>query len=294
MKYPVRTHTLSALGMMLMSVQYALLAQGVAQGVAQNSLVEQVIVTARKRSEPATAVPMSFNVIDATTIDTFRIRNLADLAPLAHNVALFEDFPGAGIPTWIIRGVGLQDFNSNNTPAAAVHVDGVYQPSTVMGNAALFDMAQAEILKGPQGGLYGRNTTGGAVLLQSKRADASAQDYALSLTHGSWQQSQADAMANVPVSANAALRIAARIEDGNGGWQRSLVTGDEHGAKQRTTCVAGCTGRRLTAGPLTGNCKAAVNSPTSCLVVRSACTMPSRQRPTVLLYCVASVTIAVV
>ena len=233
MKYPVRTHTLSALGMMLMSVPYALLAQGVAQGVAQNSLVEQVIVTARKRSEPATAVPMSFNVIDATTIDTFRIRNLADLAPLAHNVALFEDFPGAGIPTWIIRGVGLQDFNSNNTPAAAVHVDGVYQPSTVMGNAALFDMAQAEILKGPQGGLYGRNTTGGAVLLQSKRADASAQDYALSLTHGSWQQSQADAMANVPVSANAALRIAARIEDGNGGWQRSLVTGDEHGVKQR-------------------------------------------------------------
>ena len=82
MKYPVRTHTLSALGMMLMSVPYALLAQGVAQGVAQNSLVEQVIVTARKRSEPATAVPMSFNVIDATTIDTFRIRNLADLAPL--------------------------------------------------------------------------------------------------------------------------------------------------------------------------------------------------------------------
>ncbi len=93
MKYPVRTHTLSALGMMLMSVPYALLAQGVAQGVAQNSLVEQVIVTARKRSEPATAVPMSFNVIDATTIDTFRIRNLADLAPPCTQRCPLRGFP---------------------------------------------------------------------------------------------------------------------------------------------------------------------------------------------------------
>ena len=65
----------------------------VAQGVAQNSLVEQVIVTARKRSEPATAVPMSFNVIDATTIDTFRIRNLADLAPPCTQRCPLRGFP---------------------------------------------------------------------------------------------------------------------------------------------------------------------------------------------------------
>lgn len=225
MMCPNRTHTLSVLGSLLLSAPSLLFAQ--------DGLVEQVVVTARKRSEPVTTVPVSLNVINAATIETFRVRNLADLAPLAHNVALFEDFPGAGIPTWIIRGVGLQDFNSNNTPAAAVYADGVYQTSTVMGNAALFDIDQAEILKGPQGGLYGRNTTGGAVLLQSRRADVSEQDYSLSLTHGSWQQSQADAMANVPISDNAAIRIAARMEDGNGGWQRSLVTGDEHGAKQR-------------------------------------------------------------
>lgn len=231
MKYPNRIHTFSSLGLLLAAAPTAVLAQ--AASATTEGLVEQVVVTARKRSEAATSVPVSLNVIDAAAINTFRVRNLADLAPLAHNVALFEDFPGAGIPTWIIRGVGLQDFNSNNTPAAAVYADGVYQAATVMGNAGLFDIDQVEILKGPQGGLYGRNTTGGAVLLNSNKADVLAKDYAVSLTHGSWQQSQADAMANLPISENAAVRIAARIEDGNGGWQQSLASGDEHGAKQR-------------------------------------------------------------
>ena len=223
---PFKRKALSALGLLLLAAPCVLQAQ-------QSALVEQVVVTARKRSEPLASVPMSLNVIPATTIERLHVRNLADLAPLAHNVSMFEDFPGAGIPTWIIRGVGLQDFNSNNTPAAAVYADGIYQVATVMGNAALFDVGQVEILKGPQGGLYGRNTTGGAVLLNSNKAATAGRDYRLSATYGSWQQSQVDGMANLPINADTALRVAARVEDGRGGWQRSLASGDEHGAKQR-------------------------------------------------------------
>lgn len=223
---PFRKKVLSSLAVLLSAAPCVLLAQ-------PNALVEQVVVTARKRSEPLASLPMSINVIPAATIERLNIRNLADIAPLAHNVSMFEDFPGAGIPTWIIRGVGLQDFNSNNTPAAAIYADGIYQVATVMSNSALFDVGQVEILKGPQGGLYGRNTTGGAVLLNTNKAQTTARDYKLSATYGSWQQAQVDAMANLPINADTAVRMAARVEDGRGGWQRSLSSGEEHGARQR-------------------------------------------------------------
>ncbi|MES2606442.1 MAG: TonB-dependent receptor [Pseudomonadota bacterium] len=217
----------------LSTVMGCLLAASPQLLLSQTASVEEVLVTARKRNEPVTDVAISLNVIDAATIESLHVRNLADLAPLAHNVTLFEDFPGAGIPTWIIRGVGLQDFNSNNTPAAAVYADGIYQVATVMGNQGLFDVAQVEVLKGPQGGLYGRNTTGGAVLLNSQRAVLGESQGSVALSHGSWQQSQGDGMVNLPLGDTAAIRLAGRIEDGNGGWQDSLATGEEHGAKER-------------------------------------------------------------
>lgn len=111
--------------------------------------VEQVLVTARRRSEPLQQVPVSIDVISAGFLRDYHVLNLAELPQFSTNVTLFEDLPGAGIPTWIIRGVGLQDFNSNNTPTAGVYVDGLYQPATVMGSSALFDVAQVQILKGP-------------------------------------------------------------------------------------------------------------------------------------------------
>jgi iron complex outermembrane receptor protein len=137
--------------------------------VAAQLAPELITVTATRREENINGVDISLSVIDAAEIESLNLLSLPELASLAQNVSLFEDFPGAGIPTWVIRGVGLQDFNSNNTPAAAVYLDGNYQVSTVMGSAGLFDVQQVEILKGPQGGLYGRNTSGGTVLLNTRR-----------------------------------------------------------------------------------------------------------------------------
>ncbi len=174
-----------------------------------------MLVTARKRSEDSAQVPISMNVVDGSAIEALHLRTLPELVSQTQNVSLFEDFPGAGIPTWVIRGVGLQDFNSNNTPTAAVYADGVYQVATVMGNMGLFDIQQAEILKGPQGGLYGRNTTGGAVRLDSHRAVVGENRQAVSLTYGSWQQSQLDGMVNLPLGNDAALRLATQIENGD-------------------------------------------------------------------------------
>jgi iron complex outermembrane receptor protein len=133
----------------------------------------------------------------------------------------------------VIRGVGLQDFNTNNTPTAGVFLDGAYQVSTVMGGASLFDVEQVEILKGPQGGLYGRNTSGGAVLLNTRRAEFDAREGYVELGHGSWNRKTLASAWNQPLSEQLALRVAARTEQGNDGWQRSMANDAVHGEQDR-------------------------------------------------------------
>jgi iron complex outermembrane receptor protein len=194
---------------------------------------ELVTVTARKRSETLQRVDISMDVISADSMRRLNLNYLPQLAEMSENVALFEDMPGAGIPTWVIRGVGLQDFNTNNTPTAGVFLDGAYQVSTAMGGAALFDVEQVEILKGPQGGLYGRNTSGGAVLLNTRRAQTDLREGYVELGHGSWNRVTFAGAYNQPVSEQLAFRVAARAEQGDDGWQRSVADNSVHGATDR-------------------------------------------------------------
>lgn len=196
-------------------------------------LLEQVTVTAKKRRQEAQNVDISMSVVDSQTIRALRLRTLPDAAALMENVEVFEDFAGAGVPTWIIRGVGLQDYNTNNTPTAGVFLDGSYQVSTVMGGAGLFDIDQLEVLKGPQGGLYGRNTSGGAVVMNTHRARLGVREAYVNAGYGSWDQATLEAAYNASLTDTAALRIAGRVEDSNDGWQRSIGTGAVHGARER-------------------------------------------------------------
>jgi len=184
--------------------------------------LQEVSVIAKKRAQNASEVDISLNVIRPEVLQSLNILNLPDATSLVENVSLFEDFTGAGIPTWVIRGVGLQDFNSNNTPTAAIYVDGAYQVATIMGSAALLDINTLEVLKGPQGGLYGRNTSGGAVLLNSNRAQLDSRMAQFNAGVGNWGRYQFQGVVNNPVGANTAFRIALQSETGSDAWQDSL------------------------------------------------------------------------
>jgi iron complex outermembrane receptor protein len=194
---------------------------------------ELITVTASRRVESINRVDISLSVINSAEIESLNLLSLPELASMAQNVSLFEDYPGAGIPTWVIRGVGLQDFNSNNTPAAAVYLDGSYQVSTVMGAAGLFDTQQVEILKGPQGGLYGRNTSGGAVLLNTRRARQRETSGYIQAGYGSWERSQITGAVNFPVTSTLAMRLSMKGEASNDGWQQSISSGETHGERDR-------------------------------------------------------------
>jgi len=128
--------------------------------------LEEVVVTAQKRVQNAQDVPIAITAFGGERLDELGVVDLAGLSASAPNVNLDNSTPfGASqaILTAYIRGIGSDDFAFNIDPGVGVYVDGVYLARSVGANQSLLDVERIEILKGPQGTLFGRNTIGGAI-----------------------------------------------------------------------------------------------------------------------------------
>jgi len=130
--------------------------------------VDDIIVTAQKRSENLQDVPVAVSAVTAKTLENKRILDLLDLSNATPGLQIKSDDNGAN-PRIFIRGVGVNDFNPATASAVGIYSDGVYVGSPLAQRFAFFDLQQAEVLRGPQGTLYGRNTTGGAVNITSRK-----------------------------------------------------------------------------------------------------------------------------
>jgi len=192
--------------------------------------IEEIVVTAQKREQNLQDVGIAVSAFTGDALKELGAQSLSEVPNFTPNVELFDEY-GSGQPTWVIRGVGLQDFNANNTPAAAIYVDDIYMTSNAMGGLGLFDIERIEILKGPQGALYGRNTSGGAVRVMSARPSTEAVDGYVSGSYGRWDEVTFEGAANLPLSDSAALRLAGRWNQSNDAWQKSLSAGEHHGEK---------------------------------------------------------------
>jgi len=131
--------------------------------------VDDIIVTAQKRSENLQDVPVAVSAVTGKTLENKRILDLVDLSNATPGLQIKSDDNGAN-PRIFIRGVGVNDFNPATASAVGIYSDGVYVGSPLAQRFAFFDLQQAEVLRGPQGTLYGRNTTGGAVNITSRKA----------------------------------------------------------------------------------------------------------------------------
>jgi iron complex outermembrane receptor protein len=125
--------------------------------------LEEVVVTARKRSESLQDVPVAITALSAGMIERGNINSVVEIKKLAPNVEMVEQpFAGAALSA-SIRGVGLDDLEKTFEPTVAVSIDGVFLASSAGANIDLFDVEGIEILRGPQGTLFGRNTIGGVI-----------------------------------------------------------------------------------------------------------------------------------
>ena len=127
-----------------------------------------IIITANKRAENIQEVPVAVTAIGGEALQDLGVTDVLDLNALAPSLQVKTD-DNAANPKVFIRGIGLNDFNPNTASAVAIYTDGVYIGSPLAQMGQFFDLERVEVLRGPQGTLYGRNTTGGAINVISRK-----------------------------------------------------------------------------------------------------------------------------
>ncbi|MEX1147910.1 MAG: TonB-dependent receptor, partial [Sphingomonadales bacterium] len=139
---------------------------------------------------------------------------------------------GESNPIFTIRGIGLNDVFSNNNPTVGVYVDEVVQPFTPMLGFQMFDLERVEVLKGPQGTLYGRNTTGGAINFVTRKPSDEFDAYG-SLTYGRFGRFELEGAVGGPVADGLSVRLSGKTTQQSGGWQTNAVTGEKVGDQDK-------------------------------------------------------------
>ncbi|HZF25697.1 MAG TPA: TonB-dependent receptor [Steroidobacteraceae bacterium] len=166
------------------------------------SALEEITVTAQKRSENLQVVPIAISAFTSDELGTYSIRDLSDVAKLTPNVTLDAgSFAGGSrsVLSAFIRGIGQSDFAFNFDPGVGVYLDGVYLGRTVGANVGLLDVERVEVSKGPQGTLFGRNTIGGAINVVT-REPSDKFNFTGEVTGGSFQRLDVNAFADMPIS----------------------------------------------------------------------------------------------
>ncbi|WP_340680054.1 TonB-dependent receptor [Paraglaciecola sp.] len=185
--------------------------------------VDVITVTARKKIESIQDIPGVVNVLSAIEL---RANGTGDAKSLALNtpgVIYSETYAGASSPRITIRGVGDDDFNPNGSSSAAIHVNGIYQGTNGLLNGQYFDIQRVEVLKGPQGTLYGRNATAGAINIITKRPDINFGGY-LDLDLGNYGTYRGEGAVDLPISDDFLVRVAGMYESSDGFYEH-LGTG---------------------------------------------------------------------
>jgi len=169
--------------------------------------LDEIIVTAEKREASIQDVPISISAITGDKIEDLAIDDVMDLYVQTPGIS----FSRAGGEAQVyIRGIGTDAFGVTIDPSVAIHMDGVYLGRPQMGLAQFLDVERVEILKGPQGTLYGRNATGGAINIISRKPTGETDGYA-TVGIGSWNRQELKAAASVPLNDTWSARFAGRF-----------------------------------------------------------------------------------
>jgi len=205
--------------------------------------VEEIVVTARKREESLQDVPVAVTSLNGDQLQKQGIRNTQDLGRFVPNLKATGHPSSASVVVFSIRGQKSGDILSTVDQAVGVYADGVYVPRPRGMNGAFFDLQRVEVLKGPQGTLYGRNTTGGAINLISKNADYNGIHGYVGIDGGNHSLVAPRAAVNVPIIAD---KLAIRLGyqgTFRKGFGKSVVSGQRVGQDRdqnfaRATIVA--------------------------------------------------------
>jgi iron complex outermembrane recepter protein len=192
--------------------------------------LEEIVVTAQRREESAQSVGIAMSVLSGQSLADKSIVYINDLQNAVPSLQVEPAF-GSSQPQFRLRGVGFIDYTSNNTSPVGVSLDGVAFALPIQTQGQLFDIDRVEVLRGPQGTLYGRNTTGGEINFISNRPTAETHA-GFSLEYGSHNEVNAEGFVSGSIADGLSGRLSVATEQG-GAWQRNRVTGQSLGDKDK-------------------------------------------------------------
>ena len=215
------------LGCVTLAAPQPALAQVPRAGIAA---MDEIVVTAQRREESIQDVGISITAFRGDDLLAQGVDSVVGLEDFAVNLEVEEQF-GNGVPSYNIRGVGFVDFFANNAPTVGIYVDDVSFPLPIMTQGLLFDVSRVEVLRGPQGTLYGRNTTGGAVKVISNRP-TEALRAGVTAEAGRFGLVEVEGFLSGQVADGIRARVSGRTSQG-GDWQINRETGQELGQQDQ-------------------------------------------------------------
>ncbi|MGJ8687381.1 MAG: TonB-dependent receptor [Spongiibacteraceae bacterium] len=209
---------------LVQAIQLASSAGVLATGLACSSIsyadgltIEEVLVTAQRRSQSTQDVPVAVTGMTGDAMEKFGFENANDIGGQVPNMQVSGPY-GDVQPIFSIRGVSMSDYNSNQVSPVGVYVDEAYLPATYSHGANFFDLERLEVLRGPQGTLYGKNTTGGAVNIITRSANVDAEfGGKIKLGVANYEGRSGEVAVDVPLlPGTAAMRVAAVAKKDDG------------------------------------------------------------------------------
>jgi len=189
---------------------------------AESFTLEEVIVTAQKRKESIQDIAVSVTSMSGQSLSEDRINTVLDLQSQVPSLQVSTVLGTARV---YIRGIGLTNFSAGGEPSVAFHVDGavVSRPAAQIG--AFYDLDRIEVLRGPQGSLYGRNATGGSMNIHTKRPTDEFEGYS-NVTAGNYNLMELEGAVSGPISENFLGRIAVKKTERDG-FGENIFNGQE-------------------------------------------------------------------
>lgn len=204
--------------------------------------IEEITVTAQKREQSVQDVALSVTAFTGDDMRTLGFERPADIAAQTPGVTVKSAISDTN-PVISIRGIGLNDLSANSNPPVSVYIDDIFLASNVMMNFQLLDVERTEVLKGPQGTLYGRNTTGGAVKFISAKPTQEFEAY-VNGDYDSWGGLKVEGAVSGGLSDSVAGRLAVSTKQRSGGWEDRVDENGlehEHGDQDRGALRASLT-----------------------------------------------------
>ena len=195
-----------------------------AQDAAEGFDGAPIVVSAQRREEASLDVPITVTTLSEAQLATANVDELIDISKVTPSLRF--DFQGAFVQP-NIRGIGTAVTSSGGGANVGIYVDGFYSPNPLAANFQLMKIRSIQVLKGPQGTLFGRNTTGGAILVQSAEpsTDTSGE---MKVSYGRYNEIRGQAYATVGLSEKVALDLEGLYRRGDG-WIRDIADGSKDG-----------------------------------------------------------------